>query len=58
MSDDLPEGGEQIIDEFLQALRGAGESEQFEKERERSVITFLQWCEEEGISLERGENDE
>jgi hypothetical protein len=53
MSDDLPEGGEQIIDEYLQALRDAGESAEFEQERERNVRTFLQWCQEEGISLER-----
>lgn len=55
MSDDLPEGGEQIIGKFLQALRDAGESKRFEQERERSVRTFLQWCETEGISLERDE---
>jgi len=58
MSNDLPKGGEQIIDEFLQSLREAGESPEFEEERVHNVKIFLQWCKAEGISLERGDVDE
>ena len=35
MSNDLPEGGEQIINEFLQSLREAGESPEFKEEHPR-----------------------